>query len=310
MTLSIIQSYIEAKEKDASLLEEKSFDYRTDVIDFIEFPIIAQLDELLQAEAHREDLVRLNDRAGALRSRLVAIDTALFQRLRDEIWTGHLRGPAFKSLIGEYFEGMAAADGVAAAGWGVAAGEVGYDNLDVFINRLLHTGEMPVPTWPLEPEMVDYHKTPARVVLELVEKVPFTGDDIFVDLGSGLGGTVQLVHLLTGVRARGIEREPAYHAFAEESAAGFDLREVFFVQADVREADLSEGNVFFLFTPFTGVLLQEVMDRLRNEAIRRNIRVITYGPCTAQVARQSWLRPFDATADEGYRLQVFFSSMD
>lgn len=326
MTLPVIRSLIETTEQDVSLLEEKGFDRRADVVEFIEFPIISQLDELLQTDAHRGEVVQLHHRAEKLRARLERVDTALFYRLREEIGAGRLRGRAFKSLMEEYFGGKEAAgedlDRMASTeAFAETVMRPEYDNVDVFINRLLYTGEMPVPTQDLEPEMVGYYKTPARVVLELIEKAPMTNKDVFVDLGSGLGGTVLLVHLLTGVRARGIERESAYHTFAAEGAAGLGLQkavpgeaafaqEVAFVQGDVREADLSVGTVFFLFTPFTGVLLQEVLDRLRKEAIQRKIRIVTYGPCTTRVSRQNWLRPLGSTADEGYRLQVFCSGVD
>src|ERR1700722_6089877 len=89
-----------------------------------------------------------------------------------------------------------------------------YDDLDGFINRWLGGGKMPVPTLELEAEMGEFYKRPAKVVVELVERVGFGSGDVFVDLGAGLGQVVMLVHLLTGVRALGVEIEPAYCAYA------------------------------------------------------------------------------------------------
>lgn len=166
----------------------------------------------------------------------------------------------------------------------------GYDNLDVLVNRLLKAGRMPVPTRDLGSDMVEYYKTPARVVFELAERVKFEPGDVFIDLGSGLGQVVLLIHLLTGVAARGVEIEPAYYAYARRCSAGLGLRDVDFVEADARVADLSAGTVFFLFTPFKGGVFSQVMERVRVLALARRVRVVGYGPCSEEIARLEWLK--------------------
>jgi hypothetical protein len=65
--------------------------------------------------------------------------------------------------------------------------------------------------------------------------------------------------------------------------------DVEFIALDAREAALSDGNVFFLYTPFRGALLQEVLEKLRAIAARRPIRVCSFGPCTPELAQTSWL---------------------
>jgi len=200
-------------------------------------------------------------------------DPTLIRRLRERVRSGECRGEAFRAMVSEYVE----SDG----------DDCGYDDLDVLIGRLMSDGEMPAPTRELEPEMVEFYKTPARVVFDLVERFGVTAGDVFVDLGSGLGQVVMLVNLLTGARARGIEIEPAYCEYARGCASGLGLGDVGFITADAREADYSEGTVFFLYTPFTGEMMQAVLGRLKEEALRRRIRVIPYGPCTEQVSQWS-----------------------
>lgn len=185
--------------------------------------------------------------------------------------------------------------------------ETGYDELDVLVNRLTGGRRMAIPVRELEPEMVEYYKTPARVVLELAARVPWREGDVFVDLGAGLGQVVLLVHLLTGVPARGVEIEPAYWAYARDSAAKLNLADVSFLHADARDADLSEGTVFFMFTPFKGGLLREVLAALRREATQRKITLITYGPCTAEVAGEDWLKPEREMGRGNYSLTVLHS---
>ena len=81
----------------------------------------------------------------------------------------------------------------------------GYENLDFLLNEILIP--QPHPQANLQPEygMVRYQPTPASVILELTERIAFTDDDVFYDLGSGLRKVTMLVRLLTGVRCVGIE---------------------------------------------------------------------------------------------------------
>jgi hypothetical protein len=82
---------------------------------------------------------------------------------------------------------------------------------------------------------------------------------------------------------------------------------VSFARADARYADYSEGTVFFLYTPFKGRLLAQVLERLRVEAQHRRITLFTYGPCTPQVARQPWLHSAGAEEPDADRLAQFRS---
>jgi precorrin-6B methylase 2 len=157
--------------------------------------------------------------------------------------------------------------------------------------------------------MVQYQPTPARVILELVEKSRLTSVDIFCDVGSGLGRVPILVNLLSGAAARGIEVQPAYCDYARACAAELNLPRVEFTNADARTADLSEGTVFYLYTPFTGGMLQEVLTRLQDAAHGRMIRLFTYGPCTPHVAGQGWLKHVGRRADHLDELAAFESTV-
>ena len=47
-----------------------------------------------------------------------------------------------------------------------------------------------------------------------------------------------------------------------------NLSEVDFINVDAREAEYADGTVFFLYTPFEGKMLLEVLGRLKEEAQR------------------------------------------
>lgn len=293
-----IELDIETIEQNGALYAEANFDSRVEALDHIEFHLIERIEGLLRT-AHSthppEKLLALKRRAQSLKRRLEAIDDALFRRLRADIRTG----AALKDLIDDYVGRDTRGRRPHAA--------MGYDTLDLFINGLLLTQAIPTETKTREPEMVYYQQTPARIILDLLEKAHLTPDDVLFDLGSGLGHVPILVNLLSGAAVRGIEFEPAYCAYASRCAADLNLSRVTFIQADARSADYAEGTVFFMYTPFVGRILQDVLEKLRGEAGRKKIRLFTYGPCTPDVSRQSWLMSEDPRGDPLYELGVFRS---
>lgn len=202
-----------------------------------------------------------------LRSRLEAIDAALFARLREEIRARHLRGDALRTTIEAFVPPTQ-----------TPAGR--YDHLDAFLTELLLHRPLPASTKPLEREMVFYQRTPSRIVLELAQHLQ--PHDVFIDIGSGLGEVAVLVNLLTNVRTKAIEYETAYCDYALQLARDLALDNIEFVNEDARTADLSDGTVFFLYTPFTGSMLRKVLARLPSRA-----KVFTYGPCTLELGGSS-----------------------
>lgn len=263
---------LELVEKDASLREETNFVARAELLEWL---------ETYQLDLPDKDYA-LWQRVEKLRTELQEIDHLLFRKLRMDIRNGDCRKSAFKTRVEEYVE--------------VEGAELGYDHLDVFINRLFSDRDMPAPTRELEPGMIEYHKTPARLVFEWVKEIGFAEDDVFFDLGCGLGQVVLLMNLLTGIPARGVEVEPAFCDYAWNSAAELGLGDVYFSAADARSADYRTGTVFFLYTPFMGGMLEEVLGRLKKESQRRPIRIIGYGPCTEVLSRQDWLTHLSSSA--------------
>lgn len=299
MPILEIQSYIETIEKNTSLYEEKNFDERIEVIDFLGFQVIDQVEELLQKTTQPESLLLLRSRAEKLKAELEAIDTKLFQSMQANIGSSLYTGDAFRNLVREYVDFGAADD--------EHPEEPGYDNLDIFINGLSLFQTMPEQTKELEPEMVYYQKTPARIVFELVARTHFRKEDVFFDVGAGLGQVAILVNLLAGIRTIGVEYEPAFCDYARDCAAALNLSGVTIINVDARQADYSEGTIFFMFTPFRGEILQDVLEILRKESLKRSIKIITYGPCTAQVALQGWLEMITPEDHPIYKPGIFSS---
>jgi hypothetical protein len=182
---------------------------------------------------------------------------------------------------------------------------LGFDTRDELVSGILQLREPSEPNLQRSSEMVPYQPTPVRHILHLIAANVLSEEDILVDLGSGMGHVPLLVSMLTGVRSLGIEVQPDYVASAQECARSLHLSRVWFVAEDARAADLSIGTVFYLYSPFTGSILTDVLSTLRRESTRRSIKICSLGPCTCTVANETWLKA-SALPDTG-RTTVFES---
>lgn len=180
-----------------------------------------------------------------------------------------------------------------------------YDDRDAIVAGVLQVEEPGETSVERTADMVFYQPTPARQVLDLIDRLPMGPDDVFVDLGSGLGHVPMLVSICTGVRSVGVEIEPAYVDAAGRAAEALELRGVTFVEADARDLSLDDGTVFFMYTPFTGAMLRTVLDRLHEQAQRREIRVCAFGPFVPTIAAEPWLVAIEPPRDG--RVAIFRS---
>lgn len=164
-----------------------------------------------------------------------------------------------------------------------------FDLLDEIVSGVLQLcgpgGATPLPS----PEMTAYQPTPTRHILDLIAACKFASDDILVDLGSGLGHVPLLVCILAGIRTLGVEVQTDHASSAEHAAQRLNLSRVRFVAEDARTTDLSDGTVFYMFTPFTGSILTEVLHRLQTQSKTRPITICALGPCTRLLQGQTWL---------------------
>jgi SAM-dependent methyltransferase len=296
--LSSIECYLDGLEERLEIFEEKNFELRLDIIEFIDFQVVYQIERLMEKMEHEEKLVFVLHRTGKFKAQLEKIDDSLFQRLRVAIQAKQFRGNNFRNLLMD-FVGIRLNDG--------DPEETTYDKLDVFVNGLFQISDLPIQTKELEPGMIYFQKTPVRVIFSLIEELYIREEDLFFDLGSGLGQLAILVNLFTGGRVKGIEFEPAYCNYARNCAAAFNLADVEFINIDARKADYSQGTIFFLFSPFKDRVFEEVCEILYKESLCRKIKILSYGPCTAQFARLEWLNFENPKNNHPYKLGIFNS---
>lgn len=284
-----VQRAIETAEGAA----ESGFAARAAAIEHLEIHVIERLQPLVGGAGFPAGLQLLWARAKALRRRLGKANVGVLRELRRQIQSGRSTPRELQRMLASLAGPLGASDH--------------YDTLDLLVGGLMRAGALGAERVVREPEMVFYQPTPARAILHLVERAGLGPEDLLYDLGSGLGHVVILVALLSGARARGIELEPAYIEYARRCARRLNVQGIEFIQADAREASLADGTVYFMYTPFRGALLQQVLGRLEAQARVRPIRVCTYGPCTSEVAAAPWLKlPGTHTLSE-HEVAIFHS---
>ncbi|URL57877.1 hypothetical protein IM816_14855 [Luteibacter flocculans] len=277
--MASLASTVSLLEQEAGWRDLRAFLWRAEASDTLELLLLGEADP-----AERE-------RAVALLEAMEAVDRDAFALLRAAIQRGEGRE--------------------ALAPWldvGFPTGQH-YDVLDHVIAGVLAIEEPDTPLSRLPPEMVFYQPTPARHIVDGVLRAAIAADDVVLDLGSGLGHVPILVHVLTGATARGVEREPAYVTRACEAARALQLAGVTMRVGDARDAEFTDVTVFYLFTPFIGTVLRDVMARIEHEARRRPIRVVTLGPCSRTFARMPWLHSDDPDPEASDRIVVFRSAL-
>lgn len=176
------------------------------------------------------------------------------------------------------------------------------DEADREVERMLGIGER-IPSAPLGKHLIGYFPSPAKTVLQAIDHAPIRASDIVVDLGSGLGKVLFLIHLATGARCVGVELQHDLVVRAREAAArlGIDERDVRFVEADVREIDealLREATVLYSYTPFRGPALKAVLRKLEQATEGRGTTFCMLGADIERghPGKLAWLkrRPLDS----------------
>src|SRR5882672_12617857 len=280
-----LASLIGKLEQDLSLYEPRHLRQRTEALD--------ALDAYLPDE--QTVGTALHRRLRTIYARLESVNLKLYQSIRREIQRGAGRGSLLEWMPDS-------PDGNGAANF---VNCTGYDYLDELVSGVLQFEEPSAEVVRLESEMVSYQPTPARHIFDLIRQAALTERDSLIDLGSGPGHVTLTASICTKANCTGIELEPSYVDCARKAARSLNLENVSFIQEDARAANLSDGTVFYLYTPFSGAILRDVLNSLRQEAVTREIRICTFGPCTQVVAEEHWLSAIGPV--EADRIAIFHS---
>ena len=154
---------------------------------------------------------------------------------------------------------------------------------DAWLDRFLGLDDaLPADGPELAAGCVPYMPCGVATLLDVIDHARVTKDDVFVDVGAGLGRATAFVHLATGARAVGVEIQ----SDLARRARAFGLHDVTIVEGDASRVvrSLTNGTVFFFYCPFSGDRLRRVLADLESIARAHTIRVCTLDlplpPCT------------------------------
>jgi hypothetical protein len=159
---------------------------------------------------------------------------------------------------------------------------------DAWLDRVLGIDSFPEDCPHLPRGCVPYLPCPIDVLLRMIDLAGVRHDDVFVDVGSGLGRAATVVHLLTGAAAIGLEIQPHLVRASRDMSARLTLSRVSVLEGDAAQLVglVTIGSVFFLYCPFSGERLAKVMNDLQGIARTRTIRVCCVD---LPLPRCSWL---------------------
>ena len=274
--LDRLRTLILEVENDSSLDQPSHLRQRIEVLDQLEAYLFRSIPSSLALDCSEAAICR---QVTELQAKLEMANSAVFAAIRGDI----RRGDGTSGLL-KWLPSLSEREHAIET-----AGYEGYDYLDELIIGVLQFEETGTIIVQPTAEMVYYQPTPARHIFDLLKRTALTEDDVLVDIGSGLGHVPMLTSIFTKARSIGIELEPAYVDCARQAADSLNLSRVTFIRQDVRLADLNNGTVFYLYTPFTGAILRVTLELLRRQAKRRPIRICAFGPCTSTIAAEDWV---------------------
>jgi SAM-dependent methyltransferase len=161
---------------------------------------------------------------------------------------------------------------------------------DTWLDRVFGLAELPDDGPQLPRGCTPYLPCPVDALLRMVEHAEVQSNDVFVDIGAGVGRAATLVQLLTGAAAIGLEIQPELVRAARALGQRLKVSRFSVVEGDAAQLSefISSGSVFFLYCPFSGRRLEQVLDALAVIAQTRQIRV-----CCVQLPlpARPWLTP-------------------
>ncbi|MEZ4660380.1 MAG: hypothetical protein R2911_22715 [Caldilineaceae bacterium] len=296
MQLEKLHAELDKIARDSSLVHETNLLARARALEQIAFT--EQVIDIQRTE-NPQCWLELQQMATDLKTRFEAVDRVLFMSLRMQIQSGNFTRSELRQEFNQFTNYRPGPD---------APQHIGYDGLDVLVDNLFKLDQRPEPARKVRDEMVHCELTPARAILDMLDHVGFTQNDIFCDIGSGLGQVVMFVRLLSGMASQGIEYDSAYSTFANRIIEDLNLSHTKIVSGDARKVRLNAPTIFFMFTPFVGEMMDAVLKKLKREGRKRPIKICTYGSCTLRVAEEKWLKTLRPNAIDEYKLAIFTSN--
>jgi hypothetical protein len=135
--------------------------------------------------------------------------------------------------------------------------------------------------------------TPYAAVRSVVHALELGTDDVMYDLGSGYGRSVLYAGATSPATCKGVELFSERVALAETGRERMELDNVEFTDGNVLDHDISDGDVFYMFLPFSMETRDKVYSRLRRIAEEKPIKVVARGGTPYINREEPWLQEIE-----------------
>ena len=135
-----------------------------------------------------------------------------------------------------------------------------------------------------------YMPTSYADLLKVFRRAHLGSNDVFVDLGSGMGRAVFLASYLGVRKSIGLELVASLHEAAEANRRRGNWPNVEFHLGDARETIFPEVTLLWMFNPFGPAIMEEMLAMLREKRTGR-LRIIYLNPLhDDELERAGWLK--------------------
>lgn len=144
---------------------------------------------------------------------------------------------------------------------------------------------------------IHYIPSPYRDIFDVLKTAKLTSDDVFTDLGCGLGRVVFAASWAGARRAAGVELVSwlADGAAENRRRCKLDGRDIEFFERNAVDHSLVDTTLLYMFHPFGGQILAEVLEKARADrkaaGATRPLRIAYVNPvCDEVLAGSGWMR--------------------
>lgn len=144
----------------------------------------------------------------------------------------------------------------------------------------------------------------ARMTLEQLQP---QSSDVLYDLGSWYGRVLTYAAVNSPLQCKGIEIVPERAASCQSLKERLQLDNLSYITWSVLDQDLSDGNIFFMFNPFSQEILVAVVEQLKKVAEHKKIKIVSVGHLSMYLYRQPRLREIAPDESQQRRLYIYES---
>jgi SAM-dependent methyltransferase len=179
------------------------------------------------------------------------------------------------------------------------------------IDRLFDLSEK-AGEWKVKPEhfgeQIIHEPTPYSYILNFLDQFkPKAGETVY-DLGCGFGKVVIIGALNSDAYYKGIELVKERANRAEAIRKLLNVPNAEFHCGNVLDYDFSDGDIFFLFNPFSEKTLKAVGQILENISKNKQIKIATWGgPTNRFFDNLPWLQKVPALSPVSDKIDYYMS---